>query len=274
MILSIITINLNNKTGLQRTFESIITQHFSNLETIIIDGGSNDGSIDIIEKYSSHINKWISEKDNGIYDAMNKGIKMASGEYILFLNSGDYLYNEHALSNTFSENPTEDLLFCNVELKTSNGVQILHTEKDNFEFLISGYVVHQGVMFKKSLFEKIGFYNTKLTLAADYEFIIKAIFIYKCSTKISDTVLVSYDGIHGLSSVTENKEALKNQRYTALESVFDKRIINTIKNKDIKIHELMQYKALYIGLLESKSVRLVLKYITLKNKIKYMLGKQ
>lgn len=91
--LSIITVNLNNKDGLQKTIESVISQTCKDFEWIIIDGGSVDGSKDIIEKYSKEIDYWVSESDQGIYHAMNKGILRSHGEYLLFLNSGDYLFD-------------------------------------------------------------------------------------------------------------------------------------------------------------------------------------
>ena len=90
--LSIITINLNNYLGLEKTIKSVICQTFDNYEFIIIDGGSKDLSIDIIKRYENKVTFWISESDSGIYNAMNKGIRFAKGEFCLFLNSGDYLY--------------------------------------------------------------------------------------------------------------------------------------------------------------------------------------
>jgi len=109
--LSIISINLNNVAGLQKTIESVWPQTFTDYEYIIIDGGSTDGSIDIIKKYSDKITYWISEKDNGIYHAMNKGIEVAKGDYCLFLNSGDWLVDKKILENVFSNNHSEDILY-------------------------------------------------------------------------------------------------------------------------------------------------------------------
>jgi glycosyltransferase involved in cell wall biosynthesis len=96
--LSIITINYNNRDGLEKTIRSVIDQRFTDFEFIVIDGGSTDGSVDNIRKYENKINYWCSEKDAGIYNAQNKGIKKAKGEYCLFLNSGDFLYNEDVLN--------------------------------------------------------------------------------------------------------------------------------------------------------------------------------
>ena len=111
---SIITINLNNSTGLEKTIQSVTTQLFSDFEFIIIDGGSTDNSIDVIKKYESEITSWVSEKDNGIYDAQNKGIAKANGTYCLFLNSGDYLFSKDALKKVFDSNLTEDIVYGNI----------------------------------------------------------------------------------------------------------------------------------------------------------------
>ena len=97
MKLSIITINLNNKNGLSETISSVIAQTFTDYEYIIIDGQSTDGSLEVIKQNANHINQWISENDHGIYNAMNKGLNLAKGEYCLFLNSGDSLYDSDVL---------------------------------------------------------------------------------------------------------------------------------------------------------------------------------
>ena len=97
MKLSIITVNLNNRDGLQKTIDSVVSQTFKDYEWIVIDGGSTDGSKELIEQYADHFTDWVSEPDKGIYNAMNKGIGMASGEYIQFLNSGDSLVSGHVV---------------------------------------------------------------------------------------------------------------------------------------------------------------------------------
>ena len=111
MILSIITINYNNVQGLSRTIESVLAQTWKDYEWIIIDGGSTDGSKELIEKYQDHFSFWCSEKDGGIYNAMNKGIGHANGEYTIYLNSADIFYSETTLEETFSVKRTADILY-------------------------------------------------------------------------------------------------------------------------------------------------------------------
>lgn len=99
MKLSIITINYNNSIGLRKTIESVVSQTDNTFEYIIVDGGSSDGSVDIIKQYADKISQWVSERDGGIYNAMNKGVRMAHGEYIMFLNSGDILYDNNVIGH-------------------------------------------------------------------------------------------------------------------------------------------------------------------------------
>ncbi|MEB3375019.1 glycosyltransferase [Bacteroides sp. CR5/BHMF/2] len=123
--LTIITINRNDAQGLEKTLESIWEkQSFKNFEHIIIDGASTDNSINIIKKYASHLSYWVSEPDKGIYNAMNKGIIKAKGNYLLFLNSGDWLEND-ILTRVFKESFTEDIVYADLYLyRNADDIQI------------------------------------------------------------------------------------------------------------------------------------------------------
>ena len=107
---SIITINYNNAEGLRRTIKSVVSQTFVDYEYVIIDGGSTDGSVDVIKEYENKISYWVSEKDGGIYNAMNKGVKVAHGEYLIFMNSGDIFYSDSVLSDVRHHIQDEDIL--------------------------------------------------------------------------------------------------------------------------------------------------------------------
>ena len=104
MKLSIITINFNDAKGLEKTIQSVINQTYKDFEYIVVDGASTDGSVDVIKKYSNKLTHWVSEPDTGIYNAMNKGTRMASGEYCLYLNSGDFLADNDVLEKAFNYN--------------------------------------------------------------------------------------------------------------------------------------------------------------------------
>ena len=118
--LSIITINYNNFEGLNRTLKSVINQNLKNFEYIVIDGGSTDGSKELIEKYADKISYWVSEPDRGIYHAMNKGIVKASGEYLLFMNSGDLFYNNFILNEVIDDISKYDLIYFDILIRDGN----------------------------------------------------------------------------------------------------------------------------------------------------------
>ena len=116
MKLSIITVNLNNCDGLQKTIDSVVSQTFKDFEWIVIDGGSTDGSKELIEQYADHFTYWVSEPDKGIYNAMNKGIRVAKGDYLQFLNSGDYLYDRTTLEKCLLPQNNADVIYGNLYL--------------------------------------------------------------------------------------------------------------------------------------------------------------
>lgn len=118
--LSIITINFNNKEGLIKTVESVVHQSYQDFEYIVIDGGSTDGSADYIKEQQTHFDYWVSEPDKGIYNAMNKGIEVAKGEYCLFLNSGDWLV-EGSLKDLFKHNFNDDVIYSNCYFSKKKG---------------------------------------------------------------------------------------------------------------------------------------------------------
>jgi glycosyltransferase involved in cell wall biosynthesis len=180
--LSIITINRNNAEGLKKTIESVVCQTFKDYEYIVIDGASTDESVDIIKKYSASISYWVSEPDGGIYYAMNKGIKVAKGEYCLFLNSGDYLVSNSVLKKVFQYNFYEDIIYGDVIVENHLGQKILIRYNSTLSILnyfkgaVWCFFNHQNSFIKKSLFEKFGFYRTDLKISSDQVFFTKVIF--------------------------------------------------------------------------------------------------
>jgi len=111
MKLSVITICYNEKDTIRQTIESVLNQKFTDFEYIIVDGNSDDGTYDIIREYSNRLSKFISEPDNGIFDAMNKGLDHADGEYIFFLNAGDVLVNNKIFADIFDKSNSEDIIY-------------------------------------------------------------------------------------------------------------------------------------------------------------------
>jgi glycosyltransferase involved in cell wall biosynthesis len=197
---SIITINYNNLEGLKRTVESVVNQTWQEFEYIIIDGGSTDGSAEYIESQSEHINYWISEPDKGIYNAMNKGIAQATGEYLLFLNSGDHFYCNTVLQENIEHLQKHDLIYFNIEVAGAISSEIVsYPDKLRFSDLCFGTLCHQSTFIKNTLFHTVGLYDENLKIASDWKFFILALFNYHCSyVKIDKTVSTFYLG--GISS--------------------------------------------------------------------------
>lgn len=182
--LSVITINRNNAEGLKRTVESVVSQQNVNFKTeveyIIIDGNSTDKSVFYIEqlekKFKNTVSSWISEPDTGIYNAMNKGIQKATGQYLHFLNSGDF-YEKDALSNIILSLKTHpDLLIMAVNLLTDNVDNIEKIEIRNPPILKHSSLHHQGIIYKKDFHSQYGLYDESFKFAADYKFCLDAFY--------------------------------------------------------------------------------------------------
>lgn len=216
--LSIITVNLDDKSGLSRTVESIKNQNFQDFEFIIIDGGSKDESLEVIKENETLINYWVSEKDSGIYNAMNKGINKASGKYILFLNSGDYLLSKDALSIDF-KTITQDIVYGHL---THNNNNVLNTSayKDNIDlgFFFESTLPHGSTFIKRELFLNYGLYKTDYIIVSDWIFFLERIVIDSCST-LNLNKAVSVFTLGGISTRPENKDLVKQERVRYLNTI-------------------------------------------------------
>ena len=158
MLFSIITINYNNKKGLQKTIESVISQTCRAFEWIIIDGGSSDGSKELIERYQDQIVYWCSESDKGIYNAMNKGIAHAEGDYLIFMNSGDCFYEPSTLEKVSHTVLADDIIYGDAMRMNEESEVIWHSphhiEKG---FFYSGNICHQAMFIRTSLLKEEGY---------------------------------------------------------------------------------------------------------------------
>ena len=198
MKISIITISLNNKKVIKETIESVLSQNFSNIEYIIIDGGSTDGSIDIINAYSDKIDCFISESDNGIYSAINKGLKIATGEVIGLLHAGDLFYDNNVLSKvkvSFKEN-NPDLIYGHSIVFDKNRDKLVRKNispifKDNL-MKFGWFPSHQSIYFKANILKKCGFYNESYKISGDYEFLLRVLLVFKLKAIRIDSFLVKF----------------------------------------------------------------------------------
>ncbi|MDD3079177.1 MAG: glycosyltransferase family 2 protein [Paludibacter sp.] len=224
MKLSIITINYNNASGLEKTIKSVIAQTFKDFEYLIVDGDSRDNSVQIIEtllKNSDCTFSFVSEPDDGIYNAMNKGIKKAKGEYCLFLNSGDELISGSVLNDVFNvmQQPTADILIGN-ELRDNH---IIKTKFPvTFFDLYSSSLPHQSTFIRRELFYRVGFYNENFKIVSDWEFWLKSIIIFNCSVIKIDFLIANYN-ITGISN--SEIELRTKERGIVLAELFPKMVI-------------------------------------------------
>ena len=191
--LSIVTINYNNLEGLKRTVESVVNQTWQEFEYIVIDGGSTDGSAEYIESQSEHLDYWVSEPDKGIYNAMNKGIAKATGEYLLFLNSGDHLYSNSVLEMNHSKIHTEDFIYFNIRHIFNDHISISSKPKKLEElFFIFNTLPHPSTFIRRNLFFEIGNYDENLKIVSDWKFFLFAMDRYKCTSRKVDVVLSDF----------------------------------------------------------------------------------
>ncbi len=196
-LLSIITINYNNAAGLKKTIESVVAQNFDDYEHIIVDGGSKDGSVDVIkeflanETYARHVSWWCSEKDNGIYNAMNKGIRHARGEWVYMLNSGDKLVKNvlSHLSCVLREHPME-VVYGAVDCYSED--KYTWTSCKSYERLDSGMLPHQGFFSPRLFHEKFGLYDESLKILADWDYALR-LRDNKCTFYHIPMIIAEYD---------------------------------------------------------------------------------
>lgn len=173
MRLSIITITYNNRDGLKKTIDSVADQTFRDFEWIVIDGGSTDGSRELIEQYASYFAYWVSEPDKGIYNAMNKGIDHAQGKYLLFLNSGDWLVNSTSLERSFSHEFDADVMYGNCVFHYANKEsKCRYPSQLTFEFLYRKSLAHCSSFIKREVLAK-EHYNERYKIVSDLEFWVK-----------------------------------------------------------------------------------------------------
>ena len=183
-MISIVTINLNNKNGLRKTIESVVNQtYFDKIEYIIIDGGSTDGSVDVIKEYEDKISYWVSEPDSGIFNAMNKGVDVSNGEYSLYLNSGDY-FNSYDIIEKVYDELDKDIVYGNENKLKQGRTVILSKYPDVLEerFFKMTALPHQSTFIKTSLLKE-NKYSEDWKLLGYWKFFREMIMVKKVSYK-------------------------------------------------------------------------------------------
>lgn len=232
--ISIITINYNDKRGLINTVESVIKQTNTDFEYIIIDGGSSDGSKDYLEAQQAHFDYWVSESDRGIYDAMNKGLLKATGDYIYFLNSGDYFLFGEVLEVIAKEliEKMPDLLAVAV-LKTNTQTGFCQVDMPKFIdklSLFKNMICHQSLFVNKNVFKEVGDFELAFKIKSDYEWLLRVISKQMFSIAYFNCITTFYplggasDHLYNTYSVKEIPE-IRKKYYTPEAEQFLRRYI-------------------------------------------------
>lgn len=208
-LISIITVNLNNLGGLKKTMSSVLKQSWKEFEYIVIDGGSGDGSREYIVSHSRELNYWISESDNGVYNAMNKGIAQAKGDYLFFLNSGDWLFNPFTLENVVQHLGEVDVLYGNLVKIYPDGKEIIDKgiggKELSLQLFLEGNLNHQATFINRSLFSFYGFYDETLKIVSDWKFFLIALGLNNAKVNYIDQEISKYD-MSGLSSDFQERD--------------------------------------------------------------------
>lgn len=210
-MITIVTINLNNKDGLKRTIESVVNQtFFDKVEYVIIDGGSTDGSVDVIKEYDDKIAYWCSEPDGGIFPAMNKSIEHINGDYVLYLNSGDILNKNNVIERVYGE-LDKDIVYGN-EYKVNNK-RILARFPDNLNenFFKKSALPHQSTFIRAELLKERG-YSEKWKVLGDWSWLRERIMVDKVSYKHLNFPISDYD-LNGFSTINQKLFFAERDKY-------------------------------------------------------------
>ena len=201
--ISIITVCFNSSKTIEETIKSVANQTYNNIEYIVIDGNSTDNTLDILKKNDSKISNWISEPDKGLYDAMNKGIEMAKGDYVGILNSDDVFTNNKVIEDIVSFLRSKTIDACIGNITQHKDGKLVRTYSSKYwqpEKLKIGFMPpHPSIFFKRVLFHKLGLYDLTFKSGADYELIIRYFLKNNISFKYSGITTTSM-AMGGISS--------------------------------------------------------------------------
>lgn len=257
--LSIITINYNNRDGLRKTIESVVSQTCLDFEYVVIDGGSTDGSVDVIKEHADRIDYWVSEKDNGIYHAMNKGVKAAHGEYTLFLNSGDYLCDDYVIANVFKHDLNADIVCGNIFNDKGGGMNA--PEKVTMEYFLLGCLPHPSSFIRRDLF-RVHPYDERYEIGGDWEFFLFHLIQKNVTYQRIEVDITAFD-TNGISSVSIGRsDEEKILAQSAISSILKPRVLadyNKYLGKDDVYYHL--FSCIYKSRLRKVCYRVVVLFL-------------
>lgn len=262
-LISIITINLNNAAGLRSTLQSLAGQTWKNFESIIVDGGSTDGSVEVIKEFSEqktfHISKWVSEKDDGLYHAQNKGIRVAKGNYLLFLNSGDYLASKDTLAKLEPEAWQADIVYGDIYIKHRfRKVRTKLPSTITPEHLYYSSLMHPASFIRRDMFQKIGMYREDFKICSDYYFFVKAILRHR-ATLFHTAQAISVFPAGGISTRKKYRELQKRERSITIAEFFSTEFLS---KKAIDLEERMNSLRFAVLAIPRFAARQILKLLS------------
>lgn len=230
MKLSIVTINYNDAAGLRKTLASVATQTYRNIEHVIVDAASTDGSVEVIKEYAEAATYpviWVSEPDRGIYNGMNKGIRKSTGDYCQFLNSGDFLAAPNVTERMMaSMEDGIDILYGDMLKLMPNGEQVYDISGGGKDVTLNtfygGCLNHGPAYIKRSLFDEYGYYDETLMICSDWKFYMQSIVLGKATAKHVDIVVTHFD-MNGISE--KRKDILKEERNRLLNEMIPQGIL-------------------------------------------------
>lgn len=212
--ISIVTVCYNEVERIQKTIDSVLSQSYKNIEYIIIDGHSTDGSKELIEKQQAKVDCFVSETDNGIYEAMNKGLKKSNGEYVIYMNAGDHFYNNTSLESLVNGMHDVDLVYGTIFLDGKTPVSIKDTIDVNF--LWRRIIFHQSYMIKRTLLEQIGGFREDFRIISDWVLLFELFLKFKPSYQFVDVKFSVFyrDGVSTNTTLAENeRDEYKKSRF-------------------------------------------------------------
>lgn len=230
--LSVITINYNDARGLESTIQSVIAQTVTDFEFVVVDGASTDGSMDVIKRYSDKINSWVSEKDQGIYDAQNKGISKAIGKYFIFLNSGDAFFDNQVVEKFYDFLKIEkgQVIYGNSNFihADGSGTKVCPPSKLDLNFWYGNTLNHQAVFFKRDLFISYGRFSTEYRFASDFDFLFKVFLKLPQEFNYLNTTVCNYDNT-GLTSKDENHRLIMEEKKKIMLNYVSRKVFNEMR---------------------------------------------
>ena len=251
MKISIVTVCFNSGRTIAKTFRSIDKQSYQNIEVIVVDGGSTDDTVDVVKSFGNLVDVFVSETDNGIYDALNKGLRLATGDVIGILHSNDFLASTTVLeevANSFTKMPGMAILLSSINFVTDNGDEIIreYTARGFKPWMLSFGLMppHPGSFFRSDVYTQVGPFNTSYRIAGDFDLFVRALAIKRLVYKVIPLVSVSMTTGGASTSGLKSYQAVTKEfaRSLSANGLFSSRLLVFLR----VLFKFSQFRLLYI----------------------------